>query len=317
MTVIGAFLSSEEHDARALVRQAQMAEAAQMRGLFISDHFHPWVDAQGESPFIWGVIGAISSATSLRVTTGVTCPTVRIHPAIIAHAAATAQTLLEGRFVLGVGSGEALNEHILGDRWPPIATRLEMLDEAVGVMRELWKGGLMTHHGRYYTVENARLYSMPDTAPQVAVSGFGEESTDLAASIGDGFITVTPDAELVDRYRRQGGTGPVIGALKVCWDKDETRARKTALQLWPTEALEGQLAQELALPSHFASAAAYVTEEMVADALPCGPDPERHVEAIKKYLDVGFDEIYINQIGSEQEGFFSFFTREISPRLGL
>jgi G6PDH family F420-dependent oxidoreductase len=317
MPEIGAFLSSEEHGARALLLQAQMAEAADMRSVFISDHFHPWIDAQGESPFVWAVIGAISAATSLRVTTGVTCPTVRIHPAIVAQAAATAQSLLEGRFTLGVGSGEALNEHILGDQWPPVAIRLEMLDEAVSVMRELWKGGLVTHHGEHYTVENARLYSLPDSSPSVAVSAFGQESAALAAAIGDGLVTVKPDAELIDQYRRNGGTGPVVGALKVCWDRDESKARKTAAQLWPTEALEGQLAQELALPSHFESAVAHVTEEMVADVVPCGPDPERHVEAITKYLEVGFDEIYVNQIGPEQEGFFSFYAREIAPRLGL
>jgi G6PDH family F420-dependent oxidoreductase len=316
MPEIGAFLSSEDHDARALLLQAQMAEAAHMRSVFISDHFHPWIDAQGESPFVWAVIGAISAATSLRLTTGVTCPTIRIHPAIVAQAAATAQSLLEGRFILGVGSGEALNEHILGDHWPPVATRLEMLDEAVSLMRELWKGGLVTH-GEHYTVENARLYSLSDPPPPVAVSAFGQESAALAAAIGDGLVTVKPDADLIDQYRSNGGTGPVVGALKDCWDRDESTARKTAAQLWPTEALEGQLAQELPLSSHFESAVAHVTEEMVADVVPCGPDPERHVEAITKYLEVGFDEIYVNQIGPEQEGFFSFYAREIAPRLGL
>ncbi len=317
MPEIGAFLSSEEHSARALVRQAQMAEAAKMRGVFISDHYHPWIDAQGESPFIWSVIGAVSAATSLRVTTGVTCPTVRMHPAILAQAAATAQSLLEGRFVFGVGSGEALNEHILGDRWPPAATRLEMLEEAIEVMRALWQGHLVTHHGRHYTVENARLYSLPHAPPPVAISAFGPEAADLAARIGDGFITVRADGDLLEKYRGQGGEGPAIAALKVCWDHDDGKARKLAHQLWPTEALEGQLAQELPLPSQFESAAAQVTEDMVADIVPCGPDPERHVAAITEYLEAGFDRVYINQIGPEQEGFFSFFVHEIEPRLGL
>jgi G6PDH family F420-dependent oxidoreductase len=294
-----------------------MAEAAHMSGVFISDHYHPWVDAQGESPFVWGVIGAVSAATSLKVTTGVTCPTVRIHPAVLAQAAATAQSLLEGRFVFGVGSGEALNEHILGDRWPPVATRLEMLEEAVEIMRELWQGHLVTHYGRHYTVENARLYSLPDSPPPVAVSAFGPESAALAARIGEGFITVQPDGDLLEQFRRQGGQGPAIGALKVCWDLDENKARKVAHQLWPTEGLEGQLAQELPMPSHFESAAAHVTEDMVADVVSCGPDPERHVAAIRKYLDAGFDQVYINQIGPEQEGFFSFYAQEIRPRLGL
>jgi G6PDH family F420-dependent oxidoreductase len=317
MTEIGAFLSSEEHDGRSLVRQAQMADAVNIRSLFVSDHFHPWIDSQGESPFVWSVIGAISAATSQRVTTGVTCPTVRIHPAIVAQAAATAQTLLEGRFVLGVGSGEALNEHILGNRWPPARIRLEMLEEAVTVIRQLWEGHLVTYHGQHYTVENARLYSLPESPPPIAVSAFGPEAAEVAARIGDGFVTVHPDAALLERYRDKGGRGCSIGALKVCWDPDESQARKTAHQLWPTEALDGQLSQELPMPAHFEAAAAHVTEDMVADVVPCGPDPERHLEAITKYLDAGFDEVYINQIGPEQEGFFSFYAHELAPRLGL
>jgi G6PDH family F420-dependent oxidoreductase len=317
MSELGAFLASEEHGPRALVEQAQMAERAGMPAVFISDHFHPWVDAQGESPFVWSVIGAIGASTSLRVTTGVTCPTVRIHPAILAQATATTQLLLGGRFVFGVGSGEALNEHILGHRWPPAATRLEMLEEAVAIIRELWQGGLVTHHGRYYSVENARLYSVPDVPPPIAVSGFGPESAELAARIGDGFVTVKPDKELLAGYRRHGGEGDALAALKVCWDRDESRARKIAHQLWPTEALDGELSQELPMPRHFESAASHVTEDMVADIVSCGPDPERHVAAITKYLDAGFDQVYVNQIGPEQEGFFEFYAKELKPRLGL
>lgn len=317
MAEVGAFLSSEEHGPRALVEQAQLAERAGMRGVFISDHFHPWVDAQGESPFVWSVIGAISASTSLRVTTGVTCPTVRIHPAILAQAAATSQLLLDGRFVFGVGSGEALNEHILGDRWPGVETRLEMLEEAVGIIRELWKGGLVTHHGRHFTVENARLYSIPDAPPPIAVSAFGPLAADLAARIADGFVSVRPDQELLSRYRSHGGQGRGIAALKVCWDRDESRARKLVHHLWPTEGLEGQLSQELPLPSHFESAAAHVTEEMVAESVACGPDPERHVTAIRRYLEAGFDEVYVNQIGPEQRGFFEFWAKELQPRIGL
>ena len=315
MPQIGAFLSSEEHGPRALLEQAQMAEAAGMRGVFISDHFHPWLDVQGESPFVWSVIGGIAASTSLDVMTGVTCPTVRIHPVVLAQAAATSQAMLEGRFVFGVGSGEALNEHILGHRWPPVATRLEMLEEAVEVIRKLWEGGLVTHHSRYYTVENARLYSLPDAPPPIAVSAFGPEAVALAAKIGDGFVSVQPDGDLLQQYRKQGGTGDSIGALKMCWDRDEGRARKLAHQLWPTEGVEGQLSQELALPSHFDAAAAHVTEDMVAEMIPCGPDPERHVKAIEKFAEAGFDRIYVNQIGPEQEGFFHFYAKELRPRL--
>jgi G6PDH family F420-dependent oxidoreductase len=315
MAEIGAFLSSEEHGPGALVDQAKLAEEAGMHSIFISDHYHPWIDRQGESPFVWGVIGAISASTSHKVTTGVTCPTVRIHPAILAQAAATAQILLQGNFVFGVGSGEALNEHILGHRWPPVDTRLEMLEEAVEVIRQLLEGGLVSHHGRYYTVENARIYSTPDVPPPILVSAFGPEAADVAARIGDGFVTVQPDRELLERYRSKGGKGRAIAALKVCWDQDEKQARKLAHELWPTEGVEGQLAQELPLPSHFEAAAANVTEEMVADLVACGPDPERHVAAISKYVEAGFDEVYVNQIGPDQEGFFRFYERELRPRL--
>ena len=315
MSDIGAFLSSEEHDPRALVTQARMAEEAGMRSVFISDHFHPWIDRQGQSPFVWGVIGAISASTGHKVTTGVTCPTVRIHPAILAQAAATAQSLLNGRFVFGVGSGEALNEHILGHRWPSVEVRHMMLEEAMEVIRALWSGGLVNHHGTFYTVENARLYSLPDSPPPIAVSAFGPKAARLAARVGEGFITVHPDRDLLATYRQHGGAGPSIGALKVCWDEDENRARRRAHALWPTECLDGQLSQELPLPSHFEAATANVTEDMVADVITCGPDPERHVKAISAYLDAGFDEVYVNQMGPDQEGFFDFFSRELRPRL--
>ncbi len=317
MSELGIFLSSEEHPAPALVEQAKAAEEAGLHSVFISDHFHPWLDRQGESTFVWGVIGAIAASTDQRVTTGVTCPTVRIHPAIVAQAAATAQELLGGRFVLGVGSGEALNEHILGDRWPPVEVRLEMLEEAVTVIRLLWEGGIVNHHGSHYSVENARLYSLPDHPPPIAISAFGSASMALAARIGDGLVTTQPDREMVEGYRSQGGTGPSMAAVKVCWDEDESQARKLAHQLWPTECLPGQSNQELPMPSHFEAAASLVTEDMVAEQVACGPDPERHVRAIAEYFEAGFDEVYVNQIGPEQAGFLDFLSREVRPRLGV
>jgi G6PDH family F420-dependent oxidoreductase len=309
------FLSSEEHGPRSLVRQAEAAEQAGFRSVLISDHFHPWLERQGESPFVWSVIGAIAATTRLEVTTGVTCPTVRIHPAIVAQAAATSQLLLDGRFVLGVGTGEALNEHILGQPWPPAATRLEMLEEAVGVMRDLWAGGVVNHHGRHYQVDNARLYSCPDTAPPVVISAFGPKALAVAARIGDGFITTRPDGEAVRSYHDRGGRGAKLGALKVCWHEDERKARQLAHTVWPTERLPGQLNQELPMPAHFEQAVSLVTEDMVAETVPCGPDPERHLDAIRAYREAGFDQIYLNQIGPDQAGFFEFFNRELRPRL--
>ena len=218
---IGCFLSCEEFGPRELVEQARRAEQAGFHALWISDHYHPWNDEQGHSAFVWSVIGALAEATSLPVTTGVTCPTVRIHPAVIAQAAATSGVLHQGRFQLGVGSGEALNEHILGDRWPEADVRLEMLEEAVEVIRALWQGGPQSHHGRHYTVEHARVYDLPDRPPPILVSGFGPKAIRLAAMIGDGFCTTAPDKEAIDLYRSEGGKGPVHAGTKVCFMDDE------------------------------------------------------------------------------------------------
>ncbi len=315
---IGCFLSSEENAPADLVRQAVLAEQAGFDGLWISDHFHPWNDAQGHSAFVWSVIGALSQATSrMRVTTAVTCPTVRIHPAVIAQAAATSSLLLQGRFALGVGTGEALNEHILGDRWPAAAARREMLEEAVEIIRGLWAGEQYSHRGHHYEVENARLYDAPEAAIPILVSGFGPQATELAARIGDGYCTVSPEASMVRAFRERGGEGkPVCGGAKVCFGPDEAAARRTAHRLWPNDGLPGELAQILPTPAHFEQASELVTEDMVAEAIPCGPDLERHAEAIERYEQAGFDELYIQQVGGDHEQFFEAFGREILPRFG-
>src|SRR4051794_18804508 len=206
---IGYFLSCEENAPRDLVAQARQAADAGFQALWISDHYHPWNDEQGHSAFVWSVIGALAEVTELPVTTAVTCPTMRIHPAVVAQAAATSAVMHEGRFNLGVGSGEALNEHVLGTHWPEADVRLEMLEEAVEVMRALWSGGQRSHRGRHYTVENARIYDLPETPPPVLVSGFGPKAVRVAARIGDGFVTTSPDEEMIGLYRSEGGKGPV------------------------------------------------------------------------------------------------------------
>ncbi|MFC4535948.1 LLM class F420-dependent oxidoreductase [Sphaerisporangium dianthi] len=316
MTTFGYFLSSEEHGPRDLVRQAELAERAGFENLWISDHYHPWLDEQGQSPFVWSVIGAIAQATSLPVTTAVTCPLVRIHPAVIAQAAATSAVIGQGRFRLGVGTGEALNEHIIDTRWPPAAERLEMLEEAVEVMRKLWTGELVTHQGKHYKVDTARLYTLPERPPPVYISGFGDKSVELAGRIGDGYICTGPNAEFVQKFHAAGGEGkPVQGGLKVCYAEDAAQARKTVHRLWPTQGIKGEASQLLPLPRHFEQLAEMVTEQDATAATPCGPDPEAHVEAIKQYVDAGFDEIYISQIGHDQEAFFDFYAKEVLPRL--
>ena len=308
---IGCFLSSEEFAPRDLVANAQRAEKAGFHALWISDHYHPWNDEQGHSPFVWSVIGAISQVTDLPITTGVTCPTLRIHPAIVAQAAATSSVMLEGRFGLGVGSGEALNEHILGDRWPEADVRLEMLEEAVDVMRALWRGDQHSHHGAHYTVENARIYDLPEQPPPVLVSGFGPKATRLAARIGDGYCTTSPDKEAIDLYRSEGGKGPVHAGTKVCFMADEDEARATAHRLWPNEALPGELAQVLPTPAHFEQACELVEPEMLVT--PVGPDIETHVASLRQYLDAGVDERFVQQIGPDQDAFFDTWAPQVLP----
>ena len=264
---------------------------------------------------MWSTIGAIAAATrEVTVTTAVTCPTVRIHPAIVAQAAATSATLLDGRFRLGVGTGEALNEHILGDPWPGIEQRLSMLEESVAIMRALWEGGNVSYDGQHYVVDRARLYSLPEEPVQVLASAFGPKATESIAGWADGYINVAPDADLLRKYRDAGGRGTVQGGMKVCWGPDEAECVKTVHHLWPNEALGGELAQVLPMPAHYAAACELVTEELVADAVPCGPDPEKHVAAIQEFLDAGYDEVYVNQIGDDQEGFLTFMKDEVLPR---
>src|SRR3954447_1574385 len=278
---IGYFLSCEERAPRELLDLARRAERAGFHALWISDHYHPWNDAQGHSAFVWSVIGALSEASALPATTGVTCPTLRIHPAVVAQAAATSAVLHGGRFGLGVGSGEALNEHILGTHWPEADVRLEMLEESVEVLRRLWEGGQRSHRGRHYTVENARVYDLPDTPVPVLVSGFGPKATRLAAKIGDGFVTMSPDKDAIELYRSEGGKGPVQAGTKVCYMADEEQARETVMRLWPNEALPGELAQILPTPSHFEQACELVTPDQLMT--PLGPDIEAHVESLRQY----------------------------------
>ena len=308
---IGLFLASEEFGPRELLEQAQRAERAGFHALWISDHYHPWNDEQGHSPFVWSVIGGLAGVCKLPVTTGVTCPTLRIHPAVIAQAAATSAVMHEGRFTLGVGSGEALNEHIFGDAWPEADERLEMLEEAIDVMRLLWQGGQRSHRGRHYRVSNARIYDLPEEPVKVLVSGFGPKATRLAARIGDGYCTTSPDKELIGLFRDEGGKGPVHAGAKVCFGPDEQEAIKTVHRLWPNMVLPGELAQILPTPAHFEQANELITEDDIAGSIPLGPDLDRHIEGLREFADAGVDELFIQQIGSDQDGFFETWAPKV------
>ncbi len=268
---IGYFLSCEEYDPQELISQARMAQKAGFDSLWISDHFHPWNSTQGQSPFVWGMIGAISRECDLPISTAVTCPTTRVHPAIIAQAAATSAVLTQGKFILGVGSGEALNEHVTGARWPETAVRLEMLEESLEVIRALWTGETVSHHGQHYTVEDARLFTRTEEPPPIYISGFGAHSAELARRIGDGYITTQPDKDLIEVFRKSGGEGkPVQAGYKVCWGEDDDasvaiahrlgelgvgwRAGAQALPSWRHFEQAGEIVPEQKLPTHWHTA---------------------------------------------------------------
>jgi coenzyme F420-dependent glucose-6-phosphate dehydrogenase len=315
MPELGYALSCEEHRPNDLVRYARGAEATGFPFALISDHFHPWLDEQGQSPFVWSVIGAIAQATErLRLGTGVTCPLIRIHPAIVAHAAATSAAMMPGRFFLGVGSGENLNEHVTGARWPFDDERQDMLEEAIEIMRQLWQGGYQTHRGRFYRVERARLYTLPDEPPEIMMAAAGSRAAEIAGRVADGLITTAPDEQLVSAFEESGGSGkPEYGQVTACWAKSEDEAVETAHRWWRNAAVD--LTPELPTPEEYAKACSTVRPEDVADKIACGPDPERHLSQIREFGNAGFDYVYVHQIGPDQEGFFRFYERDVLPKL--
>jgi len=316
VTEFGYWLSSEEHEPLDLVRYAQRAEEKGFSFAMISDHFHPWIDAQGQSPFVWSVIGGIAATTKrIRLGTGVTCPMIRTHPAIVAHAAATSAAMMGDRFFLGLGTGENLNEHVTGARWPAPDERIEMLEESIEVMRLLWQGGEQTHRGKHYTVDHARLYTLPDEPPPIAVAAAKPNAAELAGRLGDAFVSTSPDAEILETYRSAGGDGPCFGQVRLCWAEAKDEAKQTAFELWRHTGLGGTVNQELPRPSDFGAIAESVTLEMATKELPCGPDPEPVVEQVREWEQAGFDHVSFHQIGPDQEGFLRFWEQALRPRL--
>lgn len=313
---VGYWLSSEEHGPRALVTNAVAAEAHGFGHAMISDHFHPWVPAQGHAPFVWGVLGAIAHATDhLHLATGVTAPVGRMHPAVVAQAAATAAVLLEGRFALGLGTGERLNEHVVGGRWPRPAVRRRQLEEALRIIQRLFAGEEVSLEGEHFTVEHARLFSRPEVAPPVWVAASGKRAAKLAGSKADGMIGLTPDPLLVSAYRQAGGTGPLLAQLHVCWAASDQEARATAIRWWPNGAMPPSALAELSRPSQFEELAGALREESITDAVVCGPDPEAMATALLRFGAVGFDRVYVHQVGPDQAGFLDFWERAVRPLL--
>jgi G6PDH family F420-dependent oxidoreductase len=310
---IGYFLSCEEYPPEQLVEQAMAAEAAGFEALWISDHFHPWNDEQGESPFVWSVIGAISQACSLPVTTAVTCPTVRTHPAVIAQAAATSARMLDGKFILGVGTGEALNEHILDGHWPSLDVRLEMLEEAVALIRELWTGEVITRQGKHYQVDTARIYTLPDEPPPIYMSAFGPKALESAARIADGFICTQDDEEMVASYKEKSGGKPAQGGYKVAWAPTPDEGVDHAHRLWANAGLPGELAQVLPSPKHFEQASQLVTRDSTAESVVAGSKIDEHVAQMRSFVDAGYDEVYVANMGPNFREMIEAYGREVLP----
>ena len=314
MINLGYTLSSEEHRPNALIANGQRAEAAGFEFLSISDHFHPWLDAQGQSAFVWSTLGGLAQATStIRVGTGVTCPTIRIHPVIVAQAVASVADMFEGRFYFAVGSGEKLNEHVTGQYWPPVSVRQDMLREAIALIRKLWQGEYTTEQGRFFTVENARIYTLPETLPEIIVAAGGTDAAKMAAEIGDGIDSTSPDKEVIQTFEQHGGKGTRYGQMTVCYGRDKQAATELALKHWANSAVPGQLGQELALPLYFEQASQLVTAEQIGQSIVCGPDPEGYHAQIRQFVDAGFTHLYIHQVGPDQASFIDFAERELLP----
>jgi coenzyme F420-dependent glucose-6-phosphate dehydrogenase len=316
MLKIGYSLSSEEHAPHELIENAQRAEEAGFEFALISDHFHPWTKQQGQSLFVWRVLGAIAERTdALRIGTGVTCPLLRMHPLIVAHAAATTAALFDGRFFLGLGAGENLNEHVLGDYWPSSKQRLEMMEEAIEIMRELWSGEECSFDGQYYQVDQAQLFTLPERPPEIYLSATGPISATLAGEAADGLVGVSPDKKVIDEFRKKGGRKPAYGQLTVCYARTEAAAHDTAFKWWPQTGLAGDLPWETKTTALIEAACKPLTKEKVIEDMPCGPDPRAFIDAIRKYERAGYDHVYLHQIGPDQAGFFEFYRSELAGEL--
>jgi G6PDH family F420-dependent oxidoreductase len=316
MTKLGYKLMSEEHGPNDLVRNAERAERAGFDFAAISDHFSPWLDEQGHSPLAWPVLGAIANATQqIGLMTAVTCPIMRYHPAIIAQAAATVALLSGDRFTLGLGAGERLNEHIVGEGWPGARERHERLAEAVEIIQGLLSGERTNFLGKHFRIDGARLFDRPDRKPPVAVAAGGRNSAKIAGRKADALMATEARADLIEAYNAAGGSGPRYAEIAMCCAPKEEEARETAHRYFRWSVSGWPVMAELPNTAGFAAASQHVTPEAVAEVVSCGPSVDRHLAAIQRYVDAGFDHIVLTQVGPDQDYFFDLFERELAPAL--
>jgi G6PDH family F420-dependent oxidoreductase len=316
MTAYGFTLMTEQHGPKELLLNAEKGEEAGFSFLVMSDHFHPWLDVQGNAPFAWSVLGAVADRTErVELMTMVTCPFLRYHPAVVAQSAATVQIMADGRFTLGLGAGENLNEHVVGAGWPPADVRHEMLAESIDIVRALWDGGFRSYQGEHLTLQDARLYTLPERLPRIAVAAGGREAAELAGGLGDDLVATAPDASLVQAYRDAGGKGRTFGQIPLCWAPTEDQARKTAVEQWSFGVHGWKVMAELPNPVNFEAVAKTVREDDVAELVPCGPDVAAHVDGITKFVDAGFDHVAVVQVGEDQDGFLRFWREELAGAL--
>jgi G6PDH family F420-dependent oxidoreductase len=322
MTQFGYTMMCEQSRPDQLVRDIQRAENAGFDFSVISDHFQPWLSEQGHSGYAWSILGAAAQATErIGLMSYVTCPTLRYHPAIVAQKAATVQILSDNRFRLGLGAGENLNEHVVGKRWPSVGVRHEMLVEAVDVIAELFDNdndnGTVNYRGEYFDVESAKLWDLPDERVPIGIAVSGPDSCELAGRKADMMIAVEPDAELSEMFDASGGAGkPKVGQVALAYDENRDAAIRRAHEQFRWFGLGWKVNADLPNPDSFEGATQFVTPEQVAGALSCGPDVADHVEAIKPFIEAGFDEVALVQIGADhQEQFTSWAERELLPAL--
>jgi G6PDH family F420-dependent oxidoreductase len=313
---IGYKLATEGFAPKELIRQAVLAEQAGFDFVEMSDHYHPWVEAQGHSAFTWSLLPAIAMKTErIGLVTGVTCPSMRYHPAIIAQAAATMAIISDDRFTLGVGSGERLNEHVTGEGFPGRRVRHERFREALEIIRLLWQGGYRSYDGKHLRLEDARVFDLPERLPVIAVAASGPESARIAADLGDGLFAVEPDGDLVAGWRRLGGAGPAYGEMPLAWAPDEDSAVRAVLEK-NSFALSGwKVMSELPNPVNFEAVTANVTPDQVREAFACGPDPKRHLEVAARFAGAGFDHLVAMNAGPDPDGFMDFFATELAAPL--